>query len=63
MRKSDTDKDQYKREKQDRLSKALRDNLFRRKQQMRSRKQAAVHAPVDTDVLSSSADPKPSEES
>ena len=63
MRKSDTDKDQHKREKQDRLSKALRDNLFRRKQQMRSRKQAAAYASVDTDTVSSSANPKPSEES
>lgn len=41
MPKSDTDKDQQKREKQDRLTKALRDNLFRRKQQMRARKQSA----------------------
>jgi len=54
MPKSDTDKDQQKREKQDRLTKALRDNLFRRKQQMRARKQSApINAtPANTETSS-----------
>ena len=38
MSKSNPEKDQQQREKQQRLSQALRDNLYRRKQQARSRK-------------------------
>ena len=62
MRKSDTEKDQQNREKQDRLSKALRDNLFRRKQQMRTRKQAAAKSPVQTEDMSSTTDSAKAEE-
>ena len=40
MGKSDSEKQKTQSEKQQRLSQALRDNLFRRKQQARTRKQA-----------------------
>ena len=48
MGKSDSEKQKAQSDKQQRLSQALRDNLFRRKQQARTRKQATT--PAGTDV-------------
>lgn len=53
MGKSESEKQKAQTEKQQRLSQALRDNLFRRKQQARTRKQAT--APEQT------SDQQPSE--
>ena len=48
MGKSESEKQKAQSDKQQRLSQALRDNLFRRKQQARTRKQATT--PAGTDV-------------
>ena len=48
MGKSESEKQKAQSDKQQRLSQALRDNLFRRKQQARTRKQGI--APAGTDV-------------
>ena len=48
MGKSESEKQKAQSDKQQRLSQALRDNLFRRKQQARTRKQATT--PAGTDI-------------
>ena len=45
MSKSNPEKDQQQADKQQRLSQALRDNLYRRKQQARSRKDGVSKTP------------------